>query len=143
MPSTRPLGAIWLAAALGVAGCSSLAPRECDAGAQPVIQDALYFGTATPGGSIADSEFDAFVSGTITPRFPQGLTTWNASGQWQGKDGRIVREASHVLLLVHADDARSERAVLEIISAYKSQFQQEAVLRVKTAGCATPASGAP
>ena len=136
MPSTRAFESVWLAAALGVAGCSSLPPPECAVGAQPVVQDALYFGTATPRGFVADTDFDAFVSGTITPRFPQGLTTWKASGQWQGKDGRIVREASHIVLLVHADDPRSEQGVLEIIAAYKSRFEQEAVLRVKSAACA-------
>lgn len=75
---------------------------------------------------------------TVTPRFPQGFTTWNASGQWRGADAKIVHEPSHVLLLVHGDDARSDQAVMEIIAAYKRQFQQEAVLRVKTAGCASP-----
>ena len=137
MPSLPSLESIWLTAALGIAGCSSLAPRGCDAGTRPVVQDALYFGTAMPRGSIADSDFDVFVNGTVTPRFAQGLTTWTASGQWRGNDGNVVRERSHVLVLVHGDDAQSEQAVREIIDAYKRQFQQEAVLRVKTAGCAS------
>lgn len=126
------------AMALCLEACASVGLQPCGPGAQPVIQDALYFGTATPHGSIADRDFDAFVGDTVTARFPQGLTAWNASGQWRGADGKIVHETSHVLLLVHPDDARSDRAVSDIISAYKSRFEQEAVLRVRTGGCASP-----
>lgn len=102
-----------------------------------MVQDALYFGTAAPQGPVSREQFESFMRDTVTPRFPQGLTTWNASGQWRGADGDTVHEPSHVLLLVHADDAASDQAVAEIIRTYKSRFHQEAVLRVRTAGCAS------
>ena len=71
----------------------------------------------------------------VTPRFPQGLTTWPASGQWRANDGTLTREDSHVLNLVHDDDAATEQAVLELVDAYKTRFRQEAVLRVRTPSC--------
>ncbi len=50
-------------------------------------------------------------------------------------DGSIVREPSNVLELVHEDDAASETAVRAIIDTYKTQFQQEAVLRIRAESC--------
>ncbi len=100
-----------------------------------MVYESLYFGTAKPTGVVTPAEWAEFLKSTVTPRFPQGLTVWQASGQWRGSDGAIVSEASHVLNLVHANDAANENAVFEIVAAYKSLFQQEAVLRVKAHAC--------
>lgn len=100
-----------------------------------MVQESLYFGTAKPSGVVTPEEWAEFLRSTVTPRFPRGLTAWQASGQWRGADGAVIREASHVLNLVHANDATSEKAVLEIVATYKSRFHQEAVLRVKSHAC--------
>ena len=123
---------------LSLAACAST-PRQiaCSGGALLRVHDSLYFGTATPTGVVTPAQWTEFLGSTVTPRFPQGLTAWQASGQWRGVDGAIVNEASHVLDLIHPDDAASETAVHEIIAAYKSRFQQEAVLRVKAQACAS------
>jgi hypothetical protein len=63
------------------------------------------------------------------------LTVWQASGQWRGANGQIVEEASRVLNLVHAGDETDERKVEEISTEYKRRFQQEAVLRTRSAVC--------
>ena len=60
-----------------------------------------------------------------------------AAGHWRGNDGVIVREDSFVLSLVHPDDDASERAVQAIVAEYKQRHRQEAVLRVRTASCAS------
>ena len=62
---------------------------------------------------------------------------WQASGQWRTAGGAILQEPSNVLTIVHPMDAQSEDAVLAIVAAYKSRFQQEAVLRVKSQTCAS------
>ena len=49
----------------------------------------------------------------------------------------FVREESHVLQLLHPDDAANEKAVRELVETYKSQFQQEAVLRIRSHTCAS------
>ena len=126
-----------LAIALSLPGCAALHRHQCRTGEEVVIHDSLYLGVDTPNGIVTPDEFAEFLKSAVTPRFPQGLTVWQASGQWRSKDGAIVREASRILNLVHPDDEFTEAAVIEIIFAYKSRFQQEAVLRVKAYACAS------
>ncbi|MBT2323158.1 DUF3574 domain-containing protein [Variovorax paradoxus] len=116
--------------------CAPMHGPGCGSAEQPLIHESLFFGTGKPrGGVVTPEEWAGFLKGTVTPRFPQGLTVSPASGQWRGADGAIVQEASQLLQLIHPDDAASESAVLELVAAYKSQFQQEAVLRVKARAC--------
>lgn len=125
----------FLALAITIGGCASVHQPACTGDERASIQDSLYFGTAKPGGAVTPEEWAEFLKSVVTPRFPQGLTVWQASGQWLGADGTVVREASHVLNLLHPNDAASEKAVIEIAAAYKVRFQQEAVLRVKAPAC--------
>ena len=126
-----------VALALALTACTSMAQRVCKVGEHVVTHDALYFGTATPHSVVTSREWSEFLRGTVTPRFPQGFTSWEGSGQWRSAGGAILREASHIVSVVHPDDEGSERAVLEIIAAYKLRFRQEAVLRVKAHACAS------
>jgi len=96
-----------------------------------LVSDTLYFGTQKPHGTVGRGEWEAFLKEEVTPRFPEGLTTWEAKGQWRDKKGKIIGEKSRVLLLVHPDGVGADLDVREIIEAYKKRFQQESVLRVK------------
>ena len=120
---------------LAVGACASNPLWTCRTGERAVVMDALYFGTARPDGVVTADEWSEFINQVVTPRFPQGLTSWEAAGQWQTATGAIEREASHVLYVVHPDTEASELAVREIMSAYKTAFQQEAVLRVRSRAC--------
>lgn len=127
-----------LAGAALLAGCAAPHAPACRSGEQAMVSDQLYFGTDIPGGGRVSAEaWSAFLRDAVTPRFPQGLSVWAASGQWRGADGQVVREDSNVLSLVHADDAAAERAVQALVADYKTRFRQEAVLRVKTPSCAS------
>jgi hypothetical protein len=126
--------AIGSAAALALSGCASWG-TGCGAGEQPAVAESLYFGTARPGGTVSIEEWRRFIDDVVTTRFPQGLTTWPAAGQWRGADGLISREPSHVLLIVHAPGETHELAIREIMEQYKTRFQQEAVLRVRGRAC--------
>ena len=89
--------------------------------------DTLYFGTQKPGGGVVtDTEWQQFLADVVTPRFPDGFTTWDANGQWRDQKGVIEHERTHILQIV---DPR-ENKIREIIEAYKKQFAQEAVLRL-------------
>jgi hypothetical protein len=91
--------------------------------------DTLYFGTQKPdGGVVTDAEWQQFLAGVVTPRFPDGFTTWEANGQWRDRKGVIEHERTHILQIV----APSETKIREIIEAYKRQFAQESVLRLHT-----------
>lgn len=127
--------AVPLAVAL-LAGCALPGPGlQCRGEERPAIVDSLYFGTISPAGTVSETEWQQFLTEVITPRFPEGLTAWSAAGQWKNASGELEKEASNVLHVVHADAPRFESAVREITDAYKTQFQQEAVLRVRTATC--------
>jgi Protein of unknown function (DUF3574) len=131
------LVSVAFAVAVATAGCAASGSMTCRSGEQRLVSETLYLGTATPDGVVDAAEWTRFLQQSVTPRFPEGLTVWQASGQWRGADGKIVEEPSHVLNLVHAGDAASERKVEEIAVEYKSRFRQEAVLRTRTAVCAS------
>ena len=117
------------------AGCSSLGHPRCLGGQQAAIQDMLYFGTETPSGQVTPDDWANFLGETVTPRVPQGLTAWEASGQWRSASGDIVREPSYVLSVVHPAGASHASAIREIVVAYQARFQQEAVLQVSSNVC--------
>ena len=100
------------------------------------MRDILYFGRNTPGGAeLSDSAWQQYVDQVLTPRFPAGLTIWDAAGQWRGASGKVERERSKVLTLLHSGDARSDQLVAEAVGEYKRRFAQEAVLRERVTTC--------
>ncbi len=99
------------------------------------MQDLLYFGTATPDGVVSANDWHGFIDSVVTPRFPEGLSVWPASGQWKSAAGPIVRESSYVLSLVHPEGASAETAIADIVREYKARFRQEAVMRVRAPAC--------
>ena len=109
-------------------------PR-CPQGQQVAVQELLYFGTDKPSGSVTPEDWAKFLEETVTPRFPEGLTAWQASGQWRTASGAVVKEPSYVLSLVHPPSAAAEKAIQELVDSYKASFQQEAVLRIKSNAC--------
>jgi hypothetical protein len=103
-----------------------------------MVHDVLYFGTGRASDdAVSAEEWSEFLRSAVTPRYPEGLTVWPASGQWRSANGTIAREASYVLSLVHPDNEAAEAGVRALVSEYKSRFQQEAVLRVKGQACAS------
>jgi Protein of unknown function (DUF3574) len=108
--------------------CASLAVYEQQE------QDTLYFGTQKPDRSapVTDAEWQQFLGDEITSRFPSGLTTWDASGQWKDARGAIEHERTHVVQIVHHANGQDEGRIVAIIAAYKRKFAQEAVFRVRT-----------
>lgn len=127
--------AVALALPLLAVGCAQWPAPGCGSGQQAAVQDLLYFGTATPDGVVSASDWQGFVDGVVTPRFPDGLSVWPASGQWKSAAGPIVREGSYVLSLVHPESAQAEAAIADIVRSYKARFRQEAVMRVRAPAC--------
>jgi hypothetical protein len=134
-PGMRLAHIATMAAAVVIAGCATSAEPACSAGERRSVDELLYFGTGMADGVVSDDQWAAFLRDVVTPRFPDGLTTWPASGQWRAGDGSLTLENTHVLNLVHVADQATEKAVQSIIADYKDRFRQEAVLRVKTYAC--------
>jgi hypothetical protein len=56
--------------------------------APKLIQQDLYFGrNIAGGGEVSEAEFQAFINSEITPRFPNGLTLYDADGQFLDSTG--------------------------------------------------------
>lgn len=91
----------------------------------------LFFGTEKPGPDVTDAQFQSFVSRVVTPRFPDGLTQYDALGQFRESSGQIVRERSKVIILLYpvADAGGSTVKIEEIRDIYEKAFEQESVLR--------------
>jgi len=125
------LPSVVILAALLAAGC---APRDVvtgGAGLRPMLRTELYFGMSMPGGkAVSEAEWAAFLDAHVTPKFRDGLTVIDASGQCLSDSGEVVREQAKVLVVVHGDTPQSRIDIYNIISAYKRQFRQKSVLRV-------------
>ena len=101
---------------------------ECGASSTPQVRTTLYFGLARPKGAVTELEWQIFLRDEVTARFPDGLTVWEAEGQWRSAAGNIDHEQSKVLLLVHPDTAAARDKVMAVIASYRKTFEQESVL---------------
>jgi hypothetical protein len=123
----RPASVLLLLLALsGSAGAQLV---DCRGGQKPSQVAELMFGRKI-GDRIAVSEGDwgRFVDREITPRFPDGLTVFNAAGQWRDKSSnRIVREPSKIVQIVLPGDDGEFARLNEIAEAYKTRFKQQSV----------------
>ncbi|MBX3369695.1 MAG: DUF3574 domain-containing protein [Nitrospira sp.] len=120
---------------IAVAGCASISTLSCPSGEQPVVLDSLYFGTAKPSGIVTAEEWAAFLDETVVRSFPEGLTSWAATGRWGNAAGLTEREQSYLLQLAHDGSQEKDRAVQQVVQRYKRQFQQEAVMRIRSQAC--------
>lgn len=112
--------------------CSML--LSCRLGEKSAVMDSAYFGTDQPTGIVTPQQWQQFIDEVVTPRFPQGLTSWQAAGQWKSS-GEIKQEVSNILNIVHPNDEKSDEALREIVDEYKARFQQDAVLRIRARAC--------
>lgn len=136
--SRRTVTAVAVAAVLGLGGGAAAsaagtpaAPAQAQSPGEIWKRTELFFGTGKPDGTeVTDKEFAAFSEREITPAFPDGFTRLDGSGQWRGGTGTIVREHTHVIVLLYPfADHDAERRIEGLRAGYEKQFQQESVLR--------------
>src|SRR5262245_22485944 len=118
-------GTIW-SPRLGAQGFT--VATDCGVASAPQIRTTLYFGLARPKGAVSELEWQIFLRDEVTKRFPDGLTVWEAEGQWRTPDSTIGHERAKVLLLVHTDTAEARKSVQEVIASYRRLFEQQSVL---------------
>ena len=72
----------------------------------------------------------------MTPRFPDGFTVFDATGQWRapGSD-KIARERSKVVTIAMPPGADNDGRLQQIIEAYKTRFKQQSVGLIVRPAC--------
>ena len=71
---------------------------------------------------VTREEVAEFIDTVITPRFPQGLTVTDASGQWESKEYGLIKERT-VVVDIQCPDAEDNAAkIREIAAAYVQKF---------------------
>jgi len=83
-----------------------------------------------------DARWRAFLAREVTPRFPDGLTVYETTGQWRDPARNLIlRERSRVLRIIVPADAAPRDKVEAVAEAYKKQFQQKSVGIVMRPAC--------
>ena len=112
----------------------------CPDGLEPFVEFNFYFGLEKGDGSeVSEAEWRAFLAEEVTPRFPDGLTVFDASGQWLDTEAdRLYREGTKVLnVLVPVESAEeAKRALDEIADDYVERFDQQVVFKTSREACA-------
>lgn len=95
----------------------------------PWHQSTLYFGLSQQDGSIiSQQQWQHFVDAEISPRFPDGFTVLNGDGQWKDNQGKIAKEPSRVVIILHPALKEYTVKISELRQFYKQRYHQQSVL---------------
>lgn len=135
----NPAGAAALAlvvlTAAGLAGKADAA-GTCPEPLETWTQIDLYFGRDIAGrGVVSERQFRNFLANAVTPRFPDGLTVLDATGQFRDARQGIVREPTKLLVLLVPNRKAAAPKIAALVDRYKSQFRQRSVLRTERQVC--------
>ena len=125
----RAVLAVILAICLLLPACGPFGTASRPPDGERWVLTTLYFGLSRPGGEVTPEEWRRFVDEVVTPRFKDGLTVFEASGQWLDQRGIVVKEKTRVLVLLHPPGLKADELIDFIRARYKTLFQQESVLR--------------
>jgi hypothetical protein len=109
---------------------------QCTGNQKPWMVAELLFGRS----NVSDFNWDRFLTAEVTPRFPDGLTVYDARGQWRNPQTKtIARERTKVVMIAMPPDAgseaKNEAKLQEIIAAYKTRFKQQSVGLIVRPSC--------
>lgn len=134
MSSLRAAGLAALVINAAAANAQTLA---CHGLQQPRQVAELLFGRNI-GNRLGVSEiaWTRFLAREMTPRFPDGFTVIDATGQWRDTSiGRVVREPSKRVEIVLPGGEDDEAKLDAVVAAYKKRFRQQAVGVVVRPAC--------
>ncbi len=85
---------------------------------------------------VSERSWSRFLAAEITPRFPDGLTVYDAKGQWRPPGSKeIRRERSKVVMIAMPADAGNDARLQQVIDAYKARFRQLSVGLIVRPAC--------
>jgi len=116
-------------AALVASTSVASAQLSCNLPQKPMIEVEMMFGRNIGGRlGVTEARWRAFLAREVTPRFPEGLTVFDTSGQWRdAKKKTVVREPSKIVRVIVPADVDTQERILAIASAYKTRFRQDSV----------------
>ncbi|MCC3702774.1 DUF3574 domain-containing protein [Rouxiella badensis] len=110
-------------------------PIVCKTG-NLMTQTTLYFGLSRHNAApVSAAQWQSFVDKDVTPRFKDGLSVFDAKGQWLRSEGVVIKENSKALMLIHAADPQEQKKISEIRDIYKQRFKQDSVMQVDNPAC--------
>ncbi|MBA4221871.1 DUF3574 domain-containing protein [Bosea vestrisii] len=120
-------------------GCASLAPQACAPGQQAMLSAELLFGRKIGDRiGVSEADFRRFVDQEVTPRFPDGLTILDATGQYRDNErSKLIREPSKLVLIAMPDETGNRDKLAAIAEAYKRRFSQQSVGLILKPACAS------
>jgi hypothetical protein len=128
MTSAALLAALWT-----VPACAACPPGQSD-----MLTVRLYFGQSMNGKAIAASAWRDFVARSVTAKFPDGFTIYDAQGQWRDPRTRLVqREATKVIEIAAPQTPELQTRIAEIRKDYVARFHQQSVGLLTLPGCGT------
>jgi Protein of unknown function (DUF3574) len=85
---------------------------------------------------VSERSWSRFIAAEITPRFPDGLTVYDAKGQWRPPGSKeIRRERSKVVMIAMPPDSGNDARLQQVIDAYKARFRQQSVGLIVRPAC--------
>ena len=96
------------------------------------VRSELYFSTGlvdSPREAITEEDWRAFLDREVTPRFPDGLTVFDAYGQWLSRATNSVGHLrTKVLVILHEDTPKRRTDIDAIRLAWKTATHAQSVL---------------
>ena len=117
----------------------ALAAERCPLpGQKEMLIVKMYFGQGMPGDhTVPPRAWTRFLSTTITPRFPDGFTVYDAYGQWMDpKMPKPSQERTKVVEIAAPDSLAVRTAITDIARSYRESFHQQSVGIVTSTSCA-------
>lgn len=117
------------------AGPAEAAPPVCQKGSTLMNRVELIFGATSKRGLITQKMWKRFLASEVTPRFPDGLSTFDIKGQWRNAKGDIVKLPSRILLIWYPPAPDASAKIDAIRDAFNRRYDQESVMRVDGVNC--------
>jgi hypothetical protein len=123
--------------AISLSGIAHAEVLECRGGQKAQQVAELTFGRRIVGHiAVSETQWIQFIDNEITPRFPDGLTVFDAAGQWRDQaSNKITREPSKIVLIVLPGKDDDLARLNEVVEAYKRSFGQQSVGMILRPAC--------
>ena len=134
---TRWLTRLLLVATLACPAGAAAQTFTCRDPQKPMMDVELLFGRNIGDRLVVtEKNWTDFLAREVTPRFPDGLTVFDTSGQMRSKKTKaMMREPGKAVRIITAADPEAQDKIEAIVQAYKKQFNQESVGVVMRPAC--------